>query len=110
MKNLVQRGDVVTVAAPYAVASGGGVLVGSLFGVATADAANGAALEIVPKGVFDLTALSTDAAAAGAKIYWDNTNKRLTTTATSNTLVGCLTQAKANGEATARVLLDGCIR
>lgn len=110
MKNFVQTGDVITVPAPYAVSSGQGVLVGSLFGVATCDAANGANVDIVPEGVFDITALTSDTGTVGAKMYWDSTNKRLTTTATSNTLVGALTAAKGSSDTTARVYLDGVIR
>jgi predicted RecA/RadA family phage recombinase len=110
MKNYVQSGDLITVVAPYAVSSGQGVLVGSLFGVATCDAANGANVDIMTEGVFDITALTSDTGTAGAKMYWDNTNKRLTTTTTSNTLVGVLTQAKGGSDTTARVYLDGCIR
>lgn len=111
MKNFVKEGDVITVTAPYDVASGDGVLVGSLFGVAAYTAVSGAAVEIKPEGVFDIKALSTDTGNPGAKLYWDNTNKRLTTTASGNTLVGCIVElAKANGDATARVYLDGTIR
>lgn len=112
MKNFVQCGDVITVTAPYALTSGDGCLVGAaLFGVATGTYANAATnAELKTEGVFDLTALSTDTGAAGTKVYWDNTNKRITTTSTSNTLVGCLTAAKANGDTTARVYVDGCIR
>ena len=51
-----------------------------------------------------------DAAAQGAKIYWDNTARKLTTTAASNALVGCLASAKAGTETTAHALLDGVIR
>lgn len=110
MKNFVQSGEVVTVTAPYAVTSGQGVLVGSLFGVAACDAANGASVEIATEGVFDIAALTADTGTQGTKMYWDNTNKRLTTTLTSNTLVGCLTVAKAGTDTTARVYLDGAIR
>lgn len=110
MKNFVQSGDAITVTAPYAVSSGQGVLVGSLFGVATCDAANGASVEIVPEGVFDITALTADTGTAGTKMYWDDTNRRLTTTATSNTLVGVLTLDKGGSDTTARVYLDGSIR
>jgi predicted RecA/RadA family phage recombinase len=110
MKNYVQNGDVLSLTAPYAVSAGDGLLVGSLFAVACAAAANGAAVEAMPEGVFDITALSTDAGSAGTKMYWDNTNKRLTTTSTSNTLVGVLVVAKASGDTTARVYVDGTIR
>jgi predicted RecA/RadA family phage recombinase len=110
MKNFVQSGEVVTVPAPNALTSGMGVLVGSLFGVAACDAVNGANVEIKTEGVFDITALASDTGTVGTKMYWDATAKRLTTTATSNALVGCLTAAKANGDATARVYLDGAVR
>ena len=110
MKNFVAVGDILSLAAPYAVTAGDGFLVGSLFVVAATTAANGAAVEGLTEGVFDLAALSTDTAAIGVKLYWDNTNKRLTVTATGNTLVGVAAAAKANGDSTARVYLDGAIR
>jgi predicted RecA/RadA family phage recombinase len=110
MKNYVQSGDVITIIAPYALTAGQGALVGSLFGVATCDAANGANVDVMPEGVFDITALQTDTGGAGTKMYWDNAAKRLTTTSTGNTLVGCLTAAKGSSDTTARVYLDGCIR
>lgn len=110
MKNSVQEGCVVTLAAPYDVASGAGLLVGAIFGIASSAALSGAAVEASRTGVFDVTALSTDTASVGAKLYWDNGNKRLTTTASGNTLVGVAMAAKANGDTTVRVLLDGTIR
>lgn len=105
MNNFVQDGDVISVTAPYALTSGQGCLVGSLFGIAVKDYGNGAAAEIRRDGVFDVTALSTDTASQGAKLYWDNTNRRLTTTVSGNTLVGVATVAKTSGQTTARVLL-----
>lgn len=110
MKNYVQKGNTLSVAAPYAVTSGQGVLAGALFGIAAHSAVQGAPVEIMRTDVFDVTAVTADTAAQGAKIYWDNTARKLTTTATNNTLVGCVTEAKANGDTVARVLLDGVIR
>src|SRR5574343_801395 len=110
MKNYVQPGNVLTLTAPYAVNSGDGVKERSIFGVACATAALGAEVEVRTNGVFDLTALSTDVATQGAKLYWDNTNRRLTVTATSNTLVGAATRAKASGDTTARVKVDASVR
>lgn len=110
MKNFVQSGDVLTVTAPYALTGGAGALVGSLFGVATRDAANGAQVELVTEGVFDLTANTADTGTLGTKVYWDNTNKRVTTTATSNTLIGVLAADKSGTDTTARVYVDGVIR
>ncbi|MCB1470839.1 MAG: DUF2190 family protein, partial [Rhizobiaceae bacterium] len=46
---------------------------------------------------------------AGAKIYWDDTNKRTTNVATSNTLIGVATEAVAGGagDTIGRVRLNG---
>lgn len=109
MKNFVQDGAVITAVAPYALTSGQMALVGQLLGVAVKDAAISADVELQTVGVFEVTALSTDVGAIGALIYWDNTNRRLTVTATSNELVGCLLRAKLNGETTALVRLNGTV-
>ncbi|MCK4164283.1 DUF2190 family protein [Ralstonia pseudosolanacearum] len=106
MKNYVQQGDTLTLTAPYAVNAGDAVLVGKIFDVAIASIAAGADGEFVTEGVFDLPALGTDTPAQGAVLYWDSTNKRLTTTATSNTRVGVATAAKAAGGTTVRIKLD----
>ena len=42
MKNYIQPGDTIAAIAPATVLSGAGVLIGSLFGVASGDAASGA--------------------------------------------------------------------
>lgn len=110
MKNFVQCGDVVTVTAPYAVASGAGCLVGALFGVAVSAAAISTPVEIKTEGVFDLTTLGTDTPSVGTKAYWDDTNKRLTTTVSTNVLVGVFVAAKSSGPTVGRVRLDGTTR
>ena len=110
MKNYVQSGDVVTVAAPAAVTSGAGVLVGSLFGVAQTDADNGADVAIVTRGVFELPKTSAQAWTVGAKIYWAAGAGECTTTATGNTLIGVAVAAAANPSATGTVRVDGAAR
>lgn len=107
MKNFVQDGDLVTVAAPYAVSAGGGALVGTLFGVASGDAANGADVVLATEGVFTLAKVSAQAWTVGAAIYWDNTDKVCTTTSTSNTLIGKALAAAANPSSTGVVRLNG---
>lgn len=104
MKNFVQDGDVLTLAAPYDRTSGQGALVGSIFGVATMDVLSTVSASFAVKGVFDITKAS-GAITQGAKVYWDDTAKNLTTTSSSNTLVGTATQAAASGDATARIRL-----
>lgn len=107
MRNYVQPGDIVTVAAPYALASGAGCLVGSLFGVSTSVYASGAEAEIKTTGVFDLTADAAATGTVGAKAYWDDTAKQVTGTATGNKLIGVFLAAKVASAPTARVRLDG---
>lgn len=109
MKNFVQRGDVLSLTAPYAVAAGAGLLVGSLFAVATSAADNGAAVEGALTGVYDLAKVSAQAWTAGAKIYWDDTAKNCTTTSSGNTLIGVAALAAANPSATGRVRLNGTV-
>ena len=103
MKNFIQPGDSLTLVAPYAVTSGQGVLVGALFGIAAYDAASSATVEIQTEGVFDITKEPSLAITAGGRVYWDNTNRRITTTATGNYQVGIATLAALAADATVRV-------
>jgi len=97
MKNYIQPGNTVTLLAPYAVASGDGMLVGAVFGVATAAAGNGEAVEACLVGVFDLKKTASQAWAVGDKVYWDNTAKEATKTAVGNTLIGVALEAVGGG-------------
>ncbi|MBF0117165.1 MAG: DUF2190 family protein [Magnetococcales bacterium] len=108
MKNYVQPGDTITVIAPVAVNSGDGLLVGALFGVALATAAINTNVEVLTEGVVDLPKAAV-AVTQGAKVYWDNTAKNVTTTATNNTLIGCAIPAAAVGDAIVRVRLNGVV-
>lgn len=109
MKNFVQAGDVLDLTAPYQVTSGAGFLVGSIFAVANGDAANGAAVRGTVAGVFDLIKTGTQAWTVGARIYWDDTAKNCTTTASTNKLIGVAVVAvgAGAGETIGRVKLTG---
>ena len=107
MKNWVQEGKTITVSAPYDVDSGEACLVGLLFGVAAFDADSAGEVEIVTEGVFDLAKVSAQAWTAGAAIYWDDTAKNCTTTASGNMFVGVALAAADNPSATGRVRLNG---
>ena len=106
MKNYIQEGDRIALAAPYAVSSGGGALIGAVFGVAVTDLANAEVGTFALEGVYTLPK-ATGAATLGAKAYWDNTNKNVTATSTSNTLVGVFVAAYASGDTSANVRLNG---
>ncbi len=105
--NFVQQGSVLTLTAPYALSSGDGFKVGSILAVAAADAASGATVEGITEGVFTLPKLSTGVVAVGDQLYWDDTNKEVTLTDISNTLIGVATTAAGNGVTTVNVRLNG---
>ena len=110
MKNYIAPGNVVAVPAPANVSSGDGVLVGSLFGVASYSALSGAEVEVKVNGVFELPKVSAQAWTVGAAIYWDDTAKKCTTAAGSepaNTLIGKALAVAANPSDTGVVRLNG---
>ena len=105
MKNFIQPGGTVTLTVPSDVSSGDGLLVGSLFGVASGDALSGADVEAVTEGVFDLAKTSAQAWSQGDKVYWDDTNKECTVVAAGNVLIGVAMVDAANPTDTGRVLI-----
>lgn len=113
MKNFVRHDGSVTCTAPYDVSSGGGALIGTMFGVAAVDIANGAQGEFDIEGVFDLAKATGQAWTEGAAIYWDNTNKNCTTTSSGNTKIGVAVfntstgAMAASGDTVGRVRLNG---
>lgn len=93
MKNYIQDGDVITVAAPAAVVSGDFVQVGRIRGIAVTSAASGAAVELQTKGVFSIPKTgSEEFATVGLPVYCvlsGNGVKTVTTASTTaNVLVG----------------------
>ncbi|MFL1464421.1 DUF2190 family protein, partial [Roseococcus sp. DSY-14] len=89
---------------PYAggILSGQGMLVGAFFGVAAMDAAQNALVECETRGEFELAKEPALAITAGARLFWDNANRRLTTTATGNFQVGIATAAALAADTTVR--------
>lgn len=110
MQNYKFPGENITLPAPAAVASGEAQLIGSIFGVAQADADIGVPVVYVRRGVFTLPKTSAQAWTVGAKLYWDAAAKVVTTTASGNTLIGAAAAAAANPSPVGDVLLDGVIR
>lgn len=98
MKTYVQAGDAIDITAPAALTAGQGLLIGSLFGVVAADAANGAAAVLYTEGVFSLRK-AVGSIGAGVRVFWDDTAKRVTATSTSNTCIGWHVGTAANAGA-----------
>lgn len=105
-KNYIQEGDVLDYTAGADITSGQMVLIGTKVGVAVTNIANGSQGAMAMEGVFSYAKLSTDAPAQGAALYWDNTNKRLTVSASGNTYAGYAAAAAANGDATVSININ----
>ena len=109
MKNYVQEGDMLALAAPYARSAGEGALIGATFGVAVTDLANGEVGTFALEGVFTLakaTGASTGGA-QGAKAYWVAASKSVSAASSGNTLIGVFTATCADADATCSVRLNG---
>ncbi|MBF0560997.1 MAG: DUF2190 family protein [Alphaproteobacteria bacterium] len=108
MKNYVQPGHTVTAVAPTGgILSGQGLLFGALFGIASFSADEGAEVEIVTTGVFDLPKAPNAVLGAGARVAWDTSAVQVVAPATGMVPIGVALAAAGNGATTVRVRLDG---
>jgi len=108
MQNYIQKGDYLTLpAAPYDVAPGDGCKVGSIFGVSANDSESGAECVLGVVGVYRVLKVISDTFAVGAAVYWDDTDKACTSTATSNTRIGVAVAGADNTDVTVDVRLHG---
>ena len=107
MKTFIQDGNIISITAAANITSGGGVLVGSIFGVATTDAVAGDEVEIGTVGVYELPKLSTAVIAQGDRVAWNSSTGKVVVPATGMYLIGVATEAAGNGTATVKVRLDG---
>lgn len=107
MRTALSTGRTVRVAAPAAVTSGQGVLVGTaLFGIAGYDAAQNAPVELSVVGEFIIAKDPAVAMAVGDRLFWDNTNRRVNKTAAGQICVGVATTAQLAADATVQILLS----
>lgn len=109
MKNFIQVGNVIDVPAPRAVKSGDAVAIGSIVGVAAMDYSSGAQGQFNVTGVYDFPKTASQAWTVGAKVYWNDTTREMTTTAAEGILAGVAVLAVGGtaAETTGRVRLNG---
>lgn len=108
MKNYIQNGHVITAAAPTGgIASGEGLIVGSIFGVAAYSAADGEPVELATTGVYKLPKATAAVLTVGARVAWDNTAKNINVPGAGRFPVGVATEAAGNGISSVAVRLDG---
>lgn len=108
MKNHIQKGDVITVAAPAGgIGAGEGAIIGNIFGVAAFAAAVGEPVELATTGVYQLPKATAAVLTVGARVAWDNTAKNINLPGTGRFPVGIATEAAGNGITSVAVRLDG---
>lgn len=89
-----QEGKVINVTLEADVTVGDVVVFGDIVGVANVSGLIGELIGLSIYGVWEMTAKTEDVVTVGAKLYWDDTAKELTTTETDNTLAGLAVTAK----------------
>lgn len=110
MKTRVMSGRHIAVAAPYDVKPGDGVQVGAVFGIACADAAQGATVTIcLDRDVFVLPKAPRLAWAACDRVYWDSEKRHCTVTAKGNRLIGASVGAATADDSSAAVVLGAAV-
>lgn len=108
MKNFIQTGAMITVPAPAGgVASGQGMILGGLFGIAATTVPEGSNVEIATTGVYDLPKAPATVFALGDRVAWDDTTKVIAPPDVGLYPVGLAVTAAGNGATTVRVRLDG---
>lgn len=107
MKNFVQLGDDLDVVTPSGgMVAGTPYKIGSLFGIANNTTAQNATNVLSRRGVYKDVAKATGTAwAQGDLLYWDDTAKNFTKTASSNIKAGVAAIAALSGDAVGTVLL-----
>lgn len=107
MRNKVATGDVITFTATEDIVSGQGVVLGSLFGVASIDAKAGEPCVVYLNDVYTLPKLDTADFSNFSLVYWDKTNKQCVSTASGNMLIGAAIGDAPASTATVNVRLSG---
>jgi len=108
MKNFIQHGDMITIAAAAAITSGQLVRANSLVGVASTAAAIGQEVEIKTSGVFEVAKTSAQAWEVGQPVYLIAASGLATNVAgTGNFLIGVAVKVAANPSGTGVVRLNG---
>ena len=104
----IQDGHTIDYTPSADCAAGDVVVQGDLVGIARTPIPAGTPGSLAVAGVFDLSKASATEFTAGAKVYWDATNKLAVTTdgGGANKLVGKAVRAAGAGATTVRVRLS----
>lgn len=114
MTNFIQDGKVIDWAVPTdfgaGLTPGQAVLVGDILvivkgGATAAEVLDGVTLAVCVEGVFELAKATGAAIDFGDLVYWDDTAKKITATATNNTKCGYCVEDTASGDTLIKVKL-----
>ncbi|MBM3929590.1 MAG: DUF2190 family protein [Sphingomonadales bacterium] len=106
MRNFVQPGHTLDYIAPAGgVVSGNPILIGTVLVIPAATAKEGELFAGTIEGVIALPCATGTAWTPHVALHWDDTNKRVTTTATNNQKIGMAAAAKAAPAASGNVKL-----
>lgn len=110
MKNRIDDGTQLKFTAPSGGATSGvGYIIGDTFVIANFDAAEGEECIGEITGTYDLPAVSGDTGTEGTLVYWDDSGKEVTLTASTHKIVGVYAEDKINAQVLVRVRLNGII-
>lgn len=108
MQNFIQNGHIIRVKAPAGgIASGEGLIVGNIFGIAAFSSAEGDPVELGTTGVYQLPKASAAVLTVGARVAWDNVARNVNVPGTGRFPIGIATEAAGNGTTSVAVRLDG---
>ena len=102
----IAPGETLTLVAPSGgVVSGTAYKIGDVVAVATVAAAPGALVAFALDGVWSLPKAASITPNPGVKLYWDDTNKVVTNSASGNTLIGVHADSVVAVAGAARILV-----
>jgi len=85
MKNYISNGKEIEITLGADIVSGAPLLIGDILGVAVKDGANGdTGFPMAIEGVFTLPKTTSDTFDPGQILFWDDSGKKLTETASTN--------------------------
>jgi predicted RecA/RadA family phage recombinase len=89
-----------------AIPSGAPVVNGSLFGFAIREIKPGELGAIQTDGIWDIPITANSTASVGDVAYWDATNSKVITTASTNLPIGRFTKAVVSTDTTCQVMIN----
>ena len=106
MQTLINEGEVLDVVLAADATTDVPFLLGDLLVVPVKSGLSGQTIACVAQGNVELPKTTGTAITAGAKVYWDNSTGKITTTSSGNKHVGYSSLAAASSATTIPVLLN----